>query len=89
MVLLLQQICGAKIGLARVGLLNQKDHTSNDLAFFKIICPNYIGEKYYKMEPAVVAENLITVSGIAILDFTVQVLRKFDVFLPEVSYIVH
>ncbi len=77
-------ICGATIGLARVGLLNQKYHTSNDLAFLKMICPNYIGEKYYKMEPSVVDENLITASGIAPLDFTVQVLRKLDVFLPEV-----
>ncbi|MBU3136383.1 glutamine amidotransferase [Clostridium gasigenes] len=77
-------ICGATIGLARVGLLNQKYHTSNDLEFLKMICPNYIGEKYYKIETAVVDENLITASGIAPLDFTVHVLRKLDVFLPEV-----
>lgn len=77
-------ICGATIGLARVGLLNQRYHTSNDLEFLKMICPSYIGEKYYKKEPAVTDENLITASGIAPLDFTVHVLRKLDVFLPEV-----
>jgi len=82
-------ICGATIGLARVGLLDQRYHTSNDLEFLKIICPNYIGENYYMTESTVIDGNLVTASGIAPLDFTVQILRKLDVFSPEVLDLWH
>ena len=77
-------ICGATFGLARTGILNERFHTSNDLDFLKMICPDYNGEKYYKKEPSVVDGNLITASGVAPLDFTVNILNKLDVFLPEV-----
>ena len=66
-------ICGSTIGLARLGLLNRKYHTNDDLAFIKMICQNYISEKYEKIETAV-DENLITASEIDPLDFTVHVL---------------
>jgi len=77
-------ICGATFGLARTGILNERFHTSNDLDFLKMICPDYNGEKYYKKEPSVIDGNLITASGVAPLDFTVNILNKLDVFLPEV-----
>lgn len=80
---LVAAICGATMGLARAGFLNQRYHTSNDLGFLKMVCPNYTGEKYYREELAVTDENLITASGIAPLDFTVHVLKKLDLFLPE------
>lgn len=54
-----------------------------------MICPNYIGEKYYVKEPVVSDGNLITASGIAPLDFAVHVLRKLDVFHPEVLELWH
>ncbi|MTK13729.1 MAG: glutamine amidotransferase [Clostridiaceae bacterium] len=76
-------ICGATVGLARRGLLNSRSHTSNDLEYLKMIVPNYIGEKYYKFESAVTDENLITASGIAPLEFTMQVLKVLDVFKSE------
>lgn len=77
-------ICGATFGLARTGLLEKRYHTSNNLEYLKIVCPNYQGENFHKEEPAVTAENLITASGIAPIDFTVHVLRKLDVFQAEV-----
>ncbi len=73
-------ICGATMGLAEKGMLNNRWHTSNDLGFLKMTCPNYAGEKYYKQEPAVSDGNLITASGIAPLEFTVQMLKRLDVF---------
>lgn len=77
-------ICGATLGLAKTGLLDSSYHTSNDLEYLKMIVPNYSGEKYYKREVAVNDKNLVTASGIAPLEFTVEVLRLLDVFKPEV-----
>ena len=76
-------ICGATMGLAEKGMLNNRWHTSNDLGFLKMTCPNYAGEMYYKQEPAVTDGNLITASGTAPLEFTVHVLKKLDVFSLE------
>jgi len=76
-------ICGATIGLAQAGLLDSRPHTSNDLAYLKMICPSYTGEEYYKSESAVTDEKLITASGVAPLEFSVHVLRELDVFSPE------
>ncbi len=73
-------ICGSTMGLARKGLLDSKCHTSNDLGYLKMICPNYAGEKYYRQEPAVTDGKLITASGIAPLEFSAHVLRALDVF---------
>lgn len=77
-------ICGATLGLAKTGLLDSSYHTSNDLEYLKMIVPNYYGEKHYKREVAVNDKNLVTASGIAPLEFTVEVLRLLDVFKPEV-----
>lgn len=40
-------ICGATIGLALEGVLNNRAHTSNDLRYLKMVCPCYAGEKYF------------------------------------------
>ncbi|UDN59003.1 type 1 glutamine amidotransferase family protein [Clostridioides sp. ES-S-0010-02] len=76
-------ICGATLGLAKKGLLDFRNHTSNDLEFLKMVIPSYSGEKYYKMESVVNDENLVTASGIAPLEFTIQVLKVLDVFKEE------
>ncbi|ENY8954022.1 TPA: glutamine amidotransferase [Clostridioides difficile] len=76
-------ICGATLGLAKKGLLDVRNHTSNDLEFLKMVIPNYSGEKYYKTESVVSDENLVTASGIAPLEFTFQVLKLLDVFESE------
>ncbi|PQZ53289.1 glutamine amidotransferase [Bacillus sp. MYb209] len=76
-------ICGATEGLANFGYLDSRKHTSNDLEYIKMVCPNYKGEKLYKMEPAVCDENLITASGVAPLEFAMEVLKKIDVFAPD------
>ncbi|MEG7336750.1 type 1 glutamine amidotransferase family protein [Bacillus sp. 0102A] len=76
-------ICGATEGLARYGYLDSRKHTSNDLAYLKMVCPHYKGETFYEMGPAVSDENLVTASGIAPLEFAMEVLKKLDVFAPD------
>lgn len=69
-------ICGATLGLAQAGLLDNRPHTSNDLNALKMFCPGYAGEHYYVTEPAVTDGNLVTASGLAPVDFAYQVLKK-------------
>lgn len=45
-----------------------------------MICPQYAGEEFYQKELAFTADNLITASGIAPLEFTYQVLKMLGVF---------
>ncbi|OUZ12329.1 type 1 glutamine amidotransferase family protein [Bacillus pumilus] len=73
-------ICGATDALANMGYLDTKKHTSNNLEYTKMVCPNYKGEKFYELGPAVSDANLVTASGIAPLEFAMEVLRKIDVF---------
>ncbi|MFC7686649.1 type 1 glutamine amidotransferase family protein [Ureibacillus sp. GCM10028918] len=75
-------ICGATEGLANSGYLDFRKHTSNDLEYIKMVCPNYKGEKFHEMGPAVSDANLITASGVAPLEFAMEVLKKLNVFSP-------
>ncbi|WBR99927.1 DJ-1/PfpI family protein [Pseudoduganella sp. SL102] len=76
-------ICGAVDGLASVGALDARRHTSNDLGFLKQACPDYRGEKLYRQEPAVRGDNLVTASGLAPLEFSAEVLKMLKVWRPE------
>lgn len=78
--ILVAAICGATFGLAGKGLLDSRCHTSNDLEYLKYICPNYKGEQAYRQEAVVTVGNLITASGIAPLEFALQVLTALEVF---------
>jgi putative intracellular protease/amidase len=76
-------ICGATLALAQAGLLDTRWHTSNDLAYLKMVCPSYTGEEYYKQEAAVTDGKLITASGVAPLEFSAHVLKALDVCSPK------
>lgn len=76
-------ICGAIEGLANLGYLDVRKHTSNNLEYTKMVCPNYKGEEFYEAESAVSDANLVTSSGIAPLEFAVEVLEKLDVFATD------
>lgn len=76
-------ICGAVEALANMGYLDARKHTSNNLEYTKMVCPDYKGEKFYEMESAVSDANLVTASGIAPLEFAAEVLKKMDVFAPD------
>lgn len=75
-------ICGATMALAQNGLLDSKGHTSNDLGYLKMICPNYKGENHYIQQASVMDGNLITATGIAPLEFAANVLKTLDVMSP-------
>lgn len=66
-----------------MGYLDSRKHTSNDLEYLKMVCPHYKGETFYEVGPAVSGENLITASGVAPLEFTMEVLKKLDVFASD------
>ncbi len=76
-------ICGATFALARAGLLDDRPHTSNVLSVLKSLCPQYKGEAFYREEPAVTGNGVITASGMAPLDFARQILKCLDVATPE------
>ncbi|MFC7782859.1 type 1 glutamine amidotransferase family protein [Rossellomorea sp. GCM10028870] len=76
-------ICGATEGLANMGYLDTRKHTSNNLEYTKMVCSNYKGETFYESGPAIADGNLITASGIAPLEFAMEVLKKIDVFKPD------
>jgi len=75
-------ICGATMALANAGLLDERPHTSNDLAVLKMFCPGYHGEPFYKNDPAVTDGNLITAGSFAPVEFATQLFRKLGVMSP-------
>lgn len=78
-------ICGATVGLASVGALDTRRHTSNDLGLLKQACPGYRGEVLYRKEAAVRGDNLITATGLAPLEFSYEVLKMLKVWRPETT----
>ena len=75
-------ICGATAGLARVGLLDDRWHTSNAAEF--LASTGYAGGDRYRNEPAVTDGDVITASGTAPVDFAREVFRRLDVYEPGV-----
>ena len=76
-------ICGATFALANRGILNDRNHTSNDMEVLKMFCPEYTGENFYLNQPAVTDDNLITASGITPLEFSYEVLKRINVMKAE------
>jgi putative intracellular protease/amidase len=60
-------ICGATVGLARAGLLNDVAHTSN--APQALESAGYTGHERYRLDPAVSDGDVITATGIAPVEF--------------------
>lgn len=75
-------ICGATIGLAMGGLLDDRPHTSNAPQPLQGV--GYGGIEHYVDEPAVTDGDLITGSGVAPVEFAREVLAKLEVYTPEV-----
>ncbi len=71
-------ICGATIGLARAGLLNNVQHTSNAPQLLE--SESYLGADGYSYEGAVTDGNLITASGIAPVDFARDIFDRLDFY---------
>jgi putative intracellular protease/amidase len=71
-------ICGATAGLARVGLLDDRRHTSNSLDYLK--ATQYRGAALYRDQRAVTDGDLITAGGVAPLDFAYQIFQRLNLY---------
>lgn len=75
-------ICGATFGLARQGLLDNREHTSNIAEY--LIASGYAGTGHYLDEPAVTDAGVITANSTAPFEFAREVLRTLDIYEPPV-----
>ena len=71
-------ICAATTYLAKLGILDNLNHTSNALEYLKYVVPQYKGENNYINALATTGENIITATGIAPIEFAVEVFRKLE-----------
>lgn len=74
-------ICGATLGLARSGLLNNAAHTSNAPEFL-LGAPEYQGALHYQSEKTVAEGNLITAPATAPIEFAKAVFERLE-FFPQ------
>ncbi len=72
-------ICGATLGLARTGLLDDRPHTSN-AAEFLTQATEYRGAEHYRDEKAVTDGTVITAGGVHPLEFAKLVFERLNVF---------
>ncbi len=71
-------ICGATAALAKFGLLDALPHTSNAKIVLEMV--GYKGGFHYQDKLAVTSGNVITASGIAPIEFAMEIFRKLDVY---------
>ncbi|MEW6707236.1 MAG: DJ-1/PfpI family protein [Pseudomonadota bacterium] len=74
-------ICGATAGLARVGVLDERRHTSNAIAYLK--GTGYRGTDRYEDVPAFDDGLLITAGGMAPLEFSRAIFRRLGIYTDE------
>lgn len=72
-------ICGATYALARSGLLDTRNHTSN-AAEYLAGASGYAGERHYVESGAVSDRDVITASGVAPVDFARAVFERLSLF---------
>lgn len=75
-------ICGATAGLARKGLLDERRHTSNAIAYLK--GTGYRGTDRYEDQPAFSDGTLITAGGMAPLEFAREIFKCLAIYDDEV-----
>lgn len=76
-------ICGATLGLALEGVLDDRAHTSNAAAF--LASSGYAGGRHYREEPVVTDGALITASGVAPVHFARAIFEKLGLYAPGVA----
>lgn len=76
-------ICGATLALADAGLLDDRQHTSNSLAYLNLFSPSYKGAARYKDEKIVADGNLITTGSAGALELAREVIALLDLFAEE------
>jgi putative intracellular protease/amidase len=73
-------ICGGTLALARAGLLDDRRHTSNELAYLERMVPEYAGASRYVDALAVRDDGLITASGVGATEFAREIFEELEVF---------
>ncbi|HPF88228.1 MAG TPA: DJ-1/PfpI family protein [Candidatus Limiplasma sp.] len=76
-------ICGATAALANLGLLNNRQHTSNGPGFLAMFAPGYTGQRFYADSPSVADRNLITAGSTGGLLLAKQLIDHLDVFQAD------
>ncbi|NED62370.1 glutamine amidotransferase, partial [Streptomyces sp. SID10244] len=71
-------ICGATVGLARAGLLDDRAHTSNAAA--QLEPTGYAGAANYVDAPAVTDRGVVTAAAVAPVDFAREVFALLGVY---------
>lgn len=77
---LVAAICGATLGLAKMGLLDTRLHTSNAPYFLAEMASNYKGTEFYKDDIAVCNGNLITASSAGSLLWAKYILKQLNLY---------
>lgn len=80
---LVAAICGATLGLADMGLLDARAHTSNAPFFLTEMAPNYQGAANYREAAAVSDANVVTASSAGSLLWARYIIEYLELFSPE------
>ena len=73
-------ICAGTLALARAGVLNARQHTSNASTYLSENVPDYGGAAHYLDRPAVRDRHVITASGLAPVDFAREIFAELNIF---------
>ena len=79
-IILVGAICGATLGLAEKGILDNRYHTSNASFFLTQMSQHYRGQDYYKDEIAVQDGKLITASSAGSLSWTKLIVEELGLY---------
>jgi putative intracellular protease/amidase len=72
-------ICAATVAITRAGLVRGRRHTSNGRAYLAHHAPGYADGAQYVDAPAVRDRGLITASGLADVEFAVELFNELNV----------
>ncbi len=74
-------ICGATLGLAKIGLLDSLKHTSNSKDY--LLNSQYQGAEYYVDVLSVSDKGVITAFGTASLEFAREIFKELNLYTTE------
>ena len=73
-------ICAATTYLGQKGILDNLNHTSNDLNYLKGTAPQYAGDNHYVNELSISDKHIITANGIGPIEFAREVFKKVGLY---------
>lgn len=73
-------ICGGTLAVAHAGLLNDRRHTSNMPGYLASYAPEYSGTTLYDTALAVNDRGVITASGLAPVEFALEIFKQLKIF---------